>query len=128
MATRDEVIEHLTALTSRDLQELQRTVEARWGVSPVVTVDGGGLGFPSNPPSLWTQPSDEVALRFTAFGPDRIAVLRTVRELFALELQPARDLVEGITPRAWPRVRRADVAVTVARLQDVGVECEIIET
>lgn len=132
MATRDEVIETLTAMSSRDLQELQATVERRWGISPVVTVSNGGVFGTSNPPASVRNaptPADLVELRFTAFGADRIAILRSLREELSLSLADARDIVEGVTPRAWPTMRRDRAEPYAQRLRDeLGCACEIVET
>ena len=83
-----EQVEHMTVL---ELNELVKLLEKKFGVSAqataVVSAEGGA-------PAAGEEKS-EFNVELTAVGEQKIAVIKVVKEVLALGLKEAKDLVES---------------------------------
>src|SRR5262245_6618280 len=92
--TRDQVVDYLSNLPVIQIAELVNTLEESWGVSaaPVaVAAAGGGAGGGAAPVEAQT----EFTVVLADGGANKINVIKAVREITALGLKEAKDLVEG---------------------------------
>jgi len=103
----EAVIASIEALNVLELVELKKELESRWGVTaaaPVMPMGGmvmpaaaaapaGGDGAAAAAPAVEEKTEFDVIL--SAIGPNKIQVIKAVRELTNLGLKEAKDLVEG---------------------------------
>jgi large subunit ribosomal protein L7/L12 len=87
----DEIIEAIDGLTVLELVELKDKLQDKYGVSaaPVAVAAGGGAGGAEEEEKF----SFNVILE--GEGPNKIQVIKAVREVTSLGLKEAKDLVES---------------------------------
>jgi large subunit ribosomal protein L7/L12 len=92
----EQVVEYLSNLPVIQIAELVKTLEGKWGVSaaPVAVAATGGGG-----PAPVVEEKTEFNVILADAGANKINVIKAVREITALGLKEAKDLVEG-APKA----------------------------
>src|ERR687894_523256 len=99
-ATREDVIEYLKGMTLLEASQLVKELEETFGVSaaaaavaaPAAAAAGGGDAAPA-------EEKTEFDVILQAAGGNKINVIKVVREITALGLKEAKDLVEA-APKA----------------------------
>lgn len=89
-----DLIEQIEKMSAKDLAELVKVLEERFGVSaqaPVVAAAPVGATEATKPAEEQTTFNVEL----TSAGDNKIAVIKAVREVTTLGLKEAKDLVEG---------------------------------
>ncbi len=94
--TKDELIAAIKSMTVLDLSELVKALEAEFGVSaaaPVAVASSAASAGEAAPEE------EEEKLEFTVtlkdIGPNKISVIKTVREVTGLGLKESKDLVDA---------------------------------
>lgn len=124
-ATREDVIEFLKGMTLLEASQLVKELEETFGVSAAaataVAPAGGGGGEAAAPAEEQT----EFDVILQAIGANKINVIKVVREVTALGLKEAKDLVEA-APKAVKEGVSKDEAETVRqKLADAGATVEV---
>ena len=65
------------------------------------------------------------ALRLTAFGDNKVNVIKAVRELTGLGLKEAKDLVDGAPKAVKEGVSKADAEAAKKKLEEAGAKAEL---
>ena len=95
--TRDQVVDFLSNLPVIQIAELVKELETKWGVSAAPVMVGGGGGGAA--PAAAVEEKTEFTVVLADAGANKINVIKAVREITALGLKEAKDLVEG-APKA----------------------------
>ena len=66
----------------------------------------------------------EFTVTLTAFGENKVNVIKAVRELTGLGLKEAKDLVDGAPKPVKEGVNKADAEAMVKKLVDAGAKAE----
>ena len=127
MATKEEVIEYLKGMTLLEASQLVKELEEVFGVSAaaaaVAVAPGGGGATAEAAPAAEEKTEFDVILQ--AIGGNKINVIKVVREVTALGLKEAKDLVEA-APKAVKEGISKDEAETVRqKLADAGATVEV---
>ena len=91
--TTAEFIEAIKELSVLELNELVKAVEEEFGVSAaagVVVAAGAGAGA-----AAASEEKTEFDVELTDVGPNKIKVIKVIREISGLGLKEAKDLVES---------------------------------
>ena len=125
MATVEEIAEQLDQLTLREAAQLSKLLQEKWGVTAaapmaVAAMPGAGAGAA---PAVEEQTEFDVIL--SAAGDKKIQVIKVVRELTALGLKEAKDLVDGAPKTVKEKVSKAEAAEMKAKLEEQGATVEI---
>lgn len=121
----DKIIEAIEKLSVLELVELKTALEERWGVTaaaPVVAAPVAGAPAAAAAPDE-EQTEFEVILK--EIGPEKIKVIKAVRELTPLGLRESKDLVDGAPGSVLKGVSKEDAAAAKARLEEVGAVVEV---
>ncbi|HLL71752.1 MAG TPA: 50S ribosomal protein L7/L12 [Pyrinomonadaceae bacterium] len=126
MANREEVIEYLKGMTLLEASELVKELETVFGVSAAAAAvaaapaaGGGGEAAPA------AEEKTEFDVILQAAGGNKINVIKVVREITALGLKEAKDLVEA-APKAVKEGVTKDEAETIRqKLADAGATVEV---
>ena len=126
MANREEVIEYLKGMTLLEASELVKELETVFGVSAAAAAvaaapatGGGGEAAPA------AEEKTEFDVILQAAGGNKINVIKVVREITALGLKEAKDLVEA-APKAVKEGVSKDEAETIRqKLADAGATVEV---
>ena len=91
--TKEEIIEAIKGLSVLELNELVKACEEEFGVSAaagvVVAAAGAGAGGEAE------EEKTEFDVELTEIGPNKVKVIKVVREITGLGLKEAKDLVEN---------------------------------
>lgn len=119
------LIEEVKNLTVLELSELVKALEEEFGVSaaaPVAVAAAPAAGGAA-------APAEEEKTEFTVvlkeIGPEKIKVIKTVREITGLGLKEAKDLVDGAPNTVKENVSKEEAASLEAKFKDVGATVEI---
>jgi large subunit ribosomal protein L7/L12 len=125
-ATKEDVIEFLKGMTLLEASQLVKELEEVFGVSAAaatVAVAGGGGPVAEAAPVAEEQTEFDVIL--TAAGEKKINVIKVVRELTALGLKEAKDLVDGAPSKVKEAVTKEEAEEVKAKLTEAGATVEI---
>ncbi len=116
-------IENMTVL---ELSQLVKALEERFGVTaaaPVAVAAAGPAGDGAAAEPVEEQTEFDVVL--TDIGPNKIAVIKAVRELTSLGLKEAKDLVESAPAPVRQAIPREEAQAAQAKLQDAGAKADV---
>lgn len=124
MANLTEMAEQLVNLTVKEVNELAKILKDTYGIEPAaaapVMVAGGGAAAA---PAAEEKTSFDVILK--AAGPNKLAVVKLVKDLTGLGLKEAKDLVDGAPKPVKEGVDKATADDLVKKLQEAGAEIEV---
>ena len=123
--TKDQVIEFLSNLTVLQLSELTKELEDKWGVkaAAAVAVASGPAAPAAEAPKVEEKTEFDVIL--TGAGANKINVIKVVREITALGLKEAKDLVDGAPKPVKEAVSKDEAAAIKKKLEDAGGTAEV---
>jgi large subunit ribosomal protein L7/L12 len=128
--TADQLLEAFEKMTVLELSEFKKKFEDKFGVTAAAPVAmaaapaaGGGAG------AAEAAPAAEEQTEFTAvlaeIGPNKIPVIKVVRELTGLGLKEAKDLVDASPKPVKEGVNREEAEKIKAALEEQGAKVEI---
>lgn len=124
--TKDDLLQAIKGMTVLDLSELVKALEQEFGVSaaaPVAVAAAPAAGGAAAAAPVEEQTEFTVTLK--EIGPNKINVIKAVREVTTLGLREAKELVES-APKAVKENVTKDEANTVAtKLKDAGATVEV---
>ena len=122
---RAQVLEAISSMTVLELSQLIKDMEAKFGVSAAaaVAVAAPAAGGAAAPAAAEEQTEFTVVL--TAFGDNKVNVIKAVREVTSLGLKEAKDLVDGAPKAVKEGVSKADADAVAKKLTDAGAKVEI---
>lgn len=119
-----QLIEDVKALTVLELSELVKALETEFGVSAAAPV-----AVAANGAAAAAAPVEEEKTEFDVvlkeIGPEKIKVIKVVRELTGLGLKEAKDLVDGAPSTVKEAVSKEDADSMAAKLKEVGAVIEL---
>ena len=123
MANVKTIAESLVGLTVKEVQELAEFLKSEYGIEPAAAAaapagDGGGGAAAVEEKTAFT-----VILK--AAGPNKLAVVKIVKELTGLGLKEAKDLVDGAPKPVKEGVDKATSEEVKNKLADAGADVEI---
>jgi large subunit ribosomal protein L7/L12 len=128
MANLDQLVEDLSSLTVLEAAQLSKMLEEKWGVSaaaPVAVAAAPGAGGGAAAPAEAAEEQTEFDVIMTAFGAQKINVIKEVRAITGLGLKEAKDLVEAAPKAVKEAVSKDDAAKIKAQLEGAGATVEI---
>src|SRR5687767_11930677 len=126
MATKEEILDSIGALTVLELKELLDAFEERFGVTAAAPVAvaaaapaGGGAA------AAEVEEKDEFDVVLTGAGAQKIQVIKAVRELTSLGLKEAKDLVDSAPKAVLEKANKEAADAARARLEEAGASVEV---
>jgi large subunit ribosomal protein L7/L12 len=129
MATVEEIVDQISALNILDVSKLVKALEEKFGVSaaaPVIV--GGGAAAPAAAaaaPAAVVEEQTEFNVVLKEIGPNKINVIKVVRELTGLGLREAKELVEAAPKAVKEGVSKEDAEAARAKLAETGAVIEV---
>jgi large subunit ribosomal protein L7/L12 len=120
--SREQVVDYLSNLPVIQIAELVKELEKKWGVSaaPIAVAAAGPAA-----PVAEEEEKTEFDVILAEIGPNKIQVIKVVREITALGLKEAKDLVEGATKPVKEAVSKEEAAELKKKLEDTGAKIEV---
>ncbi len=123
--TKEQVFEFIDNMTVLEMSKFIKEFEERYGVTaaaPVLAaIPGAAAGAAA--PEVEEKTSFDVIL--SAAGEKKIQVIKVVRELTALGLKEAKDLVDGAPKPVKTGVTKEEADSIKAKLEEQGATVEI---
>jgi large subunit ribosomal protein L7/L12 len=110
-----DIVAGVEKLTLIELHELVKMLEEKWGVSAAAAVAAAG---PAAGPAAEEKDSFDVEL--AAGGATPIQVIKIVKEVLALGLKEAKDLVDGAPSMVKAGMKKAEAEALKKRIEEVG--------
>ncbi len=124
MADINNIVDQVASLTLLEASELVKALEEKFGVSAAAAAvaaapAGGGAAAPA------AEEKDAFDVVLTGAGPNKINVIKVVRELTGLGLKEAKDLVDGAPKTVKDGVSKDDAEKIKKALTDAGASVEL---
>jgi large subunit ribosomal protein L7/L12 len=126
----ETIIKQLSDMSVLDLVKLSKALQEQWGVSAAVAVAAPAAAGAA-PAAAEAAPAAEEQTEFTVvlkeIGPNKINVIKAIRELTGLGLKEAKDFVES-APQPVPGkegVTKDDANAAKAKLEEAGAKADI---
>jgi large subunit ribosomal protein L7/L12 len=126
--TQDDLLEAIDKMTVLELSEFIKRFEDRYGVTAAAPAavaaapSGGGDGAAV---AAAPEEQSEFSAVLTEVGPNKIPVIKVVRELTGLGLKEAKDLVDASPKPVKEGVAKDEADKIKAALEEVGAKVEI---
>mgnify|MGYP001609845832 FL=1 len=120
----EEIAEKLDSLTLLEAAQLSKLLQDKWGVSAAAVAvaapaAGGGAAAPA------AEEKTEFDVILSAVGDKKIQVIKVVREITALGLKEAKDLVDGAPKPVKEKITKAEAADLKKKLEEVGATVDV---
>ena len=122
-----QVIDYIKGISVLELSQLVKALESELGVSaaaampmamPGMAAGGGGAAAPA-------EEKTEFTVTLTDIGTNKINVIKVVREITALGLKEAKDLVESAPKPIKEGVNKDEAATIKKKFEEVGAKVEV---
>jgi large subunit ribosomal protein L7/L12 len=128
--TADQLLEAFEKMTVLELSEFKKKFEDKFGVTAAAPVamaaaPAAGGAAAGGEAAAATEEQTEFTATLTEIGPNKIPVIKVVRELTGLGLKEAKDLVDAAPKPVKEGVNREEADKIKAALEEQGAKVEI---
>jgi large subunit ribosomal protein L7/L12 len=122
-----ELLDAFASMSVLELSDFKKAFEDKFGVTAAAPVAMGAVAVAAAPAAAAA--AEEEQTEFTAIlseiGPNKIPVIKVVRELTGLGLKEAKDLVDGAPKPVKEGVTKDEANKIKAALEEQGAKVEI---
>jgi large subunit ribosomal protein L7/L12 len=128
--TQDDLLEAIDKMTVLELSEFIKRFEERYGVTAaapvaVAAAPAAGGGDAGAGAAAAAEEQSEFSAVLSEVGPNKIPVIKVVRELTGLGLKEAKDLVDAAPKPVKEGVAKDEAEKIKAALEEQGAKVEI---
>jgi large subunit ribosomal protein L7/L12 len=120
---REQVVDYLSNLPVIQITELVKVLEEKWGVSAAPIAIAGAMA--AGPAEAAVEEKTEFDVILADVGASKINVIKAVREITALGLKEAKDLVESAPKPIREGIGKEEAEETKKKLEAAGAKVEI---
>lgn len=120
--TKEEFFTHLDGLTVLELADYVKEFETRYGISAAAAVPVAAAAPAAEAKA--EEAKTEFAVVLKNAGEKKINVIKIVREITALGLKEAKDLVDGAPKTVKEGLSKADAEAMKKKFEEVGAQVE----
>jgi len=122
--TKDEIIEAIEQMSLLDIVDLYKTMQDKWGVTPMAAVAAAVPTAAAPAEEVEEKTTFDVIL--TGFdAAKKINVIKVVREITALGLKEAKDLVESAPKPVKEGIAKEEAEDIKKKLEEGGAQVEV---
>ena len=129
MATKDEILEALKGMNVLELSDLVKALEEEFGITAAapmaMAAAPAAAGAPADGAAAAEEEQTEFDVTLRDIGPNKINVIKAVREVTSLGLREAKELVESAPSRVKEGVNRDEANTIKAKLEEAGASVEV---
>jgi len=124
--TTDQLLDAFQSMTVLELAEFKKAFEDKFGVTAAVAAAPvAAAAAVAAAPAEAAEEQTEFSAVLTEVGPNKIPVIKVVRELTGLGLKEAKDLVDAAPKPVKEGVARDEAEKVKAALEEQGAKVEI---
>jgi large subunit ribosomal protein L7/L12 len=109
-----DIVAGVEKLTLIELHELVKMLEEKWGVSASAAVAVAG------PAAAAEEEKSSFDVELTASGATPIQIIKIVKEVLALGLKEAKDLVDGVPSMIKTGMKKDEAEALKKRIEEAG--------
>ena len=121
----DKIVESLNKLSVLELVELKKTLEEEWGVTAAVAAPVAVAAPAAGDGAAAEEEKTSFDVVLAAPGPNKIPVIKVIRELTGLGLKEAKAVADEAPKPVKEGVAREEADQIKAKLEEVGATVEI---
>ena len=123
MADLKAFAEQLVSLSVKEVNELAKILKDEYGIEPAAAA----VAVAAGPAAAAAAPEEKTAFDVVlkSGGPNKLAVVKIVKDLTGLGLKEAKDLVDGAPKPIKEGVAKAEADDIVAKLKEAGADVEV---
>jgi large subunit ribosomal protein L7/L12 len=126
---KEEVLQSIKDMSVLDLADLVKSLEEEFGIVAAAPVAVAAPGTTSGAAEEGSETAAEEKIDFVVtlkdIGPNKINVIKAVREVTALGLREAKELVESAPCSVKDSVAKAEAETIKGKLEEAGASVEI---
>ena len=126
--TQEQILEAIDGMTVLELSEFIKKFEERYGVTaaaPVAVAAAPAAGAGAAPAAAAVEEQTEFSAVLAEVGPNKIPVIKVVRELTGLGLKEAKDLVDAAPKPVKEGVTKEEAEKIKGALEEQGAKVEL---
>jgi large subunit ribosomal protein L7/L12 len=123
--TQDQLLEAIDAMTVLELSDFIKKFETRYGVTAAAPAAAAAAAPTAAAAAPVVEEQTEFSAVLTEIGPNKIPVIKVVRELTGLGLKEAKDLVDAFPKAVKEGVTKDEADKIKSALEDQGAKVEI---
>ena len=125
--SQDQILEAIDGMTVLELSEFIKKFEERYGVTAAAPVAAAAPAAAAGgaAPAAGAEEQSEFSAVLTEVGPNKIPVIKVVRELTGLGLKEAKDLVDGAPKSVKEDVPKAQAEEMKKKIEEAGGTVEL---
>ena len=128
MATKEELLETIKGMSVLELADLVKALEDEFGITaaaPVAVAAAPAAGDAAAAAAAADDEQTEFDVNLAEIGPNKINVIKAVREITSLGLREAKELVESAPARVKEAVAKDEADSIKAKLEEAGAVAEV---
>lgn len=122
--SKDEILESISNMTVMEIVDLIAAMEEKFGVSAAAAVAAAPVAAAGGDAEQ-EEEKTEFDVVLTAFGANKVPVIKVVRAATGLGLKEAKDLVEGAPSNVKEGISKDEAEEVKKQLEEVGASVEI---
>jgi large subunit ribosomal protein L7/L12 len=123
--TQDQILEAIDGMTVLELSGFIKKFEERYGVTAAAPAAAAAAPAAAAVQAAPEEEQTEFTAVLSVVGPNKIPVIKVVRELTGLGLKEAKDLVDGAPKPVKESVSREEAEKIKAALSEQGATVDI---
>jgi len=123
--TTAQLLDAFASMTVLELSDFKKAFEEKFGVTAAAPVAVAAVASAAAAPVAEAEEQTEFAAILAEVGPNKIPVIKVVRELTGLGLKEAKDLVDGAPKPVKEGVNKDEANKIKAALEEQGAKVEI---
>lgn len=116
----DELVEKIGALTLVEASELKTALEEKFGVTASAPMMMAGPAAAA--PAAAVEEQTEFDVELTEAGPNKLNVIKIVREITGLGLKEAKDLVEAAPKIVKEQISKEEATALAKKIEETGAK------
>ena len=128
MTTKEEILDAIKGLSVIDLSDLVKSLEDEFGVSaaaPVAMATSQGVAATAEAAVEAEEEQTEFNVMLKEFGPNKINVIKAIREVTTLGLKEAKELVESAPTLVKEGISKDDAEQVKQKVEAAGGVVEV---
>ena len=126
--TKEEIIDAIKQMNVVELADVVKALEEEFGVSaaaPVAVAAAPAAGAPADGGAAASEEQSAFAVSLKDIGPNKINVIKAVREVTSLGLREAKELVESAPTAIKEGIAKEEADEIKAKLEEAGAAVEV---
>ena len=123
--TQQQVVDYIKGISVLELSQLVKTLETELGVSAAAAVAVAAPAAGGGGAAAAVEEKTEFTVTLTDIGGNKINVIKVVREITALGLKEAKDLVEAAPKPIKEGIPKDEAEAIKKKFEEVGAKVEI---